>query len=199
MKRIRRHFVGTASDEQSGSNLRQKIAFRSASGKDLHNLRDGQIQKQTHPAPLADAGQPLASTEEAVSNVKQGLWKQAYSALSASKPGLVKAFESLVQDDAELSSVSDDTFSIAVTKKRDELLGKQWSLKFMNHDMRVREQLQRMTRVIQYAQGFGAVVANIDPVHAGIPWAGINILLTVGSSHLASPPLVAWPFSRISG
>ena len=176
MRHIRRHIVGDVSDEKPSGILRNRIALRSSSKRGFHHDPEAdQVQSNTLPS----IGKQPNDSVAAVVDGKQSLWNQAYGKLAATKPSLVKSFEILVQDDA--SSVQPkERFSATVIQKRDEMLGKQWPLKFMNHSLRVKEQLQRMTKVIGYAQGFGAVVANIDPVHAGIPWAGINILLTVG-------------------
>lgn len=53
----------------------------------------------------------------------------------------------------------------------------------MNHRIKVRDQVQRIVRVAETVKGFGTVITQIDPVHAGLPLAGVNVLLTV-SHHL---------------
>ncbi len=41
--------------------------------------------------------------------------------------------------------------------------------------LKVREYVQRILKIFQYAQSFAVVEVNIDPVHAGLPWAGVNV------------------------
>lgn len=38
-------------------------------------------------------------------------------------------------------------------------------------------QLDKVLRILQIFKDFGSVMATPDPVHAGIPWAGVNLIL----------------------
>lgn len=110
---------------------------------------------------------------------KPNMWSQAYEQLQAANPDLVALYEAILVDDPSSVASPDRRLSVAVARKRDEMISKQWTIKFMNHRLKVREQVQRIAKVAEYVQGFGSVVANVDPIHAGLPWAGINVLLTV--------------------
>lgn len=107
------------------------------------------------------------------------LWTQAYERLRRIDSALTSSFEAIFQDGTSQSSNNYEQFSAIVVRKRDEMFGKQWTLRFMNHRPKVRDQIQRIAKVAEYAKGFGAIIASADPVHAGLPWAAINVLLTV--------------------
>lgn len=48
------------------------------------------------------------------------------------------------------------------------------TIKFMNHRIKVREQFQRIVKVVETVKRFGPVVTEIDRIHAGLPWAGVK-------------------------
>jgi len=126
--------------------------------------------------------QPMASAIEtrrgSATEPKHNIWLQAWERLRATKPDLLNSFESIVKDDVSSASTPQERLSAGVAKAKADMLSKQWSVKFKNHRVKVREQVQRIMKIFQYAQDLGSVIVNIDPVHAGLPWAGINVLLT---------------------
>ena len=109
--------------------------------------------------------------------------RNAYDRLRTTKPDLLAAFEAVVEEDVPSASSPEQMLSIAVAKKIDSMLSKQWTIKFMNHRIKVRDQVQRIVRVAETVKQFGSAITQIDPVHAGLPLAGVNVLLTV-SHHL---------------
>jgi len=122
---------------------------------------------------------PLNAVQTATKDPKNDLWTRAYERLRATNPELLASFEAIIVSDSDESTSLGERLSVVVAQKRDEMLSRQWTVKFMNHKLKIREQLQRVAKVAEYARGFGSIIANIDPVHAGLPWAGINLLLTV--------------------
>ncbi|KAJ0416849.1 hypothetical protein BJY00DRAFT_290688 [Aspergillus carlsbadensis] len=54
---------------------------------------------------------------------------------------------------------------------------KQWKLLFWHHEIIIREKIDRIVQAFRIFEGIGSAVASLDPVHAGIPWAGVCILL----------------------
>jgi len=110
---------------------------------------------------------------------KHDLWTRAYELLRTTNPDLLASLEAIIIDGNDESTGPKERLSVVVAQKRDEMLSRQWTFKFVNHRLKIREQLQRIAKVAEYAKGFGSIIANVDPVHAGLPWAGINLLLTV--------------------
>ncbi len=43
--------------------------------------------------------------------------------------------------------------------------------------MKIRNRLDTVLKVLQMFKDFGSVFSQMDPVHVGIPWAGVNIIL----------------------
>jgi len=43
----------------------------------------------------------------------------------------------------------------------------------------LREQIDRVLQIVIVAKDLGSSLASMDPIHAGIPWAGVCVLLPV--------------------
>lgn len=56
---------------------------------------------------------------------------------------------------------------------------RQWALPFRvrGREVIIRDQLDTVLKVLQMFKDFGSVLSNVDPVHIGIPWAGVNVIL----------------------
>ena len=48
-----------------------------------------------------------------------------------------------------------------------------------DREVSVRQQADKVLQFLHRLKPVGDVVANIDPVHVGLPWAGIRVLLEV--------------------
>jgi len=108
------------------------------------------------------------------------LWTLAFGRLEASRPNLLTTFETIIHDgDLDDAQNAGERLALAVIKKKNEMLDKQWTLRFMNHKVKVRESVQRIVKVVQTLQSFGNIATQIDPIHAGLPVAAVNTLLTL--------------------
>ena len=70
-----------------------------------------------------------------------------------------------------------------IAKKLAIMERKQWRIKTLgSQPVLVREQVDRIINIVLVARDFGSTLVNIDPVHAGLPWAGVCMLLPVNES-----------------
>jgi hypothetical protein len=74
--------------------------------------------------------------------------------------------------------------SALVDKKLAAMNKKQWRVKVCGRSVEVREQVDRIIKVVLVAKDFVSPVASMDPVHAGLPWAGVCMLLPVSDLEL---------------
>jgi hypothetical protein len=58
--------------------------------------------------------------------------------------------------------------------------------------VRLREQFERIVAVISAVRNVGDGLAALDPVHAGLPWAGVSLLLSVSVCYLATITLLTF-------
>jgi hypothetical protein len=58
---------------------------------------------------------------------------------------------------------------------------KERKLRFAGHDIDLRKMMQSWARFLERIKQVGDIAVNVDPVHAGLAWAAIRIILTVCS------------------
>jgi hypothetical protein len=56
---------------------------------------------------------------------------------------------------------------------------KKWCWTYQGRQVYVQDQADKLVRFIDKFKSVGDAVANIDPVHIGLPWAGIRSILEV--------------------
>lgn len=56
---------------------------------------------------------------------------------------------------------------------------RKWRVRLGEHSIEVREQVDRIINIVLVAKDFVSSVASMDPVHAGLPWAGVCLLLPI--------------------
>lgn len=59
---------------------------------------------------------------------------------------------------------------------------RQWKVSLGKKSVEIRAQVDRILKIIIVAKDLGSSLASMDPIHAGIPWAGVCVILPVGSS-----------------
>ena len=68
---------------------------------------------------------------------------------------------------------------------------KRWVFTFRGHTLRLGDEADKVVRWLDRFKQLGDIAANADPIHAGLPWAGIRFLLEVQYYRsTSSPPLV---------
>ena len=67
----------------------------------------------------------------------------------------------------------------AAKEKQRCCLEKRWMFTFMGRSVVVKEEADKVVGWLNRFTAVGDVVANVDPVHVGLPWAGIRLLLEV--------------------
>ena len=117
---------------------------------------------------------------------RRDLWGIAYKQLLAKNEPLVRHYEEVLKSAAIISvdSAADiqEQVQAVLVLKRKQILQKQWSLQWGNKSIKVRAQIDRIVKIIGAFKEAGSVAANVDPLHAGLPWAGICFLLAVRTS-----------------
>ncbi|KAK3175848.1 hypothetical protein OEA41_007170 [Lepraria neglecta] len=67
--------------------------------------------------------------------------------------------------------------SALVTKKLAAMNSRQWRINLGRKSIEIRREVDRILKIVAVAKGFGTSLTSIDPVDAGIPWAGVCVLL----------------------
>ena len=132
-------------------------------------------------------GAPILTREKSP-NHKSSLWGQAYQDLAKENSKLVISLEELLnlelpapqnQNSYAASGPSDreDRMSEFIRMRLAAMDDRKWRIKMGEHAIEVREQADRIVKLVIVAKDFISSVASMDPVHAGLPWAGICFML----------------------
>jgi hypothetical protein len=95
--------------------------------------------------------------------------------------------ESTASQENEETSKREKQMSALVAKKLAVMNEKQWRFNVGGKSVEVRDQVDRIVKIVLVAKDFISSAASIDPIHAGLPWAGVCMLLPVG--YLKMPDL----------
>lgn len=119
----------------------------------------------------------------------KSLWDQAYDDLRKEHRELVESFEQMLMSEPEMgestvlegedTSKREEQMSALVESKLKAMNEKQWRFKVCGRVVEVRERVDRIVKVVLVAKESISSAAYIDPLHAGIPWAGVCMLLPV--------------------
>ncbi|KAM0720711.1 hypothetical protein Q7P37_004848 [Cladosporium fusiforme] len=71
---------------------------------------------------------------------------------------------------------------IAAERKKQLCVSKRWTLSMGSRAISSKEKADKVIAFIDKFKKFGATVASADPIHAGIPWAGVCMILEVAVS-----------------
>ncbi|KAE9376374.1 hypothetical protein N431DRAFT_479659 [Stipitochalara longipes BDJ] len=63
-------------------------------------------------------------------------------------------------------------------QREEEHRGKKWKVRFAGHDVNLRKTLKSWVKFFNNVKLIGDVVVNVDPLHAGLPWAAIRLIIT---------------------
>lgn len=56
---------------------------------------------------------------------------------------------------------------------------KKWSWTYRGRQVYLFEQADKVVQLLDRFKAVGDIVANVDPVHVGLPWAGVRFILEV--------------------
>ncbi len=109
--------------------------------------------------------------------LQKKLWQDAYVKFKSDPANtkVVEKYEKVLGLNTNNSLDIKEKMEEMVKLKMDELKNKEWSL----GNIIIRDQVNRILKVVQFAKAFGSTAATLDPVHAGLPWAAVCMILPV--------------------
>ncbi|KAI9730863.1 MAG: hypothetical protein M1834_005581 [Cirrosporium novae-zelandiae] len=118
----------------------------------------------------------------------KSLWDLAYEDLRNQKDGpkLIERFEKILNDQSktkqttitlgnEDTATKEDQMSALVNKQLKNMNEEKWRIKLIGKVVEVREQVDRVVSVVRAVKEFISPFAGIDPIHAGLPLAGLLV------------------------
>lgn len=120
-----------------------------------------------------------SSSQPPISNTpcpRRDLWSEALQKLSEKDRALVLDHVPLAG--SPLSEMLETLTKVAQEKRR-ACQSKQWKLEFKGHTVMLGKLADKIVLWLDRFKQIGDIAVNVDPVHAGLPWAGIRLLLQV--------------------
>jgi hypothetical protein len=71
---------------------------------------------------------------------------------------------------------------VATQEKQRRCFEKRWKFTVAGREFVLKEEADKVIHWLNKFKDVGDLAANADPIHAGLPWAGIRLLLEVGLS-----------------
>lgn len=137
------------------------------------------------PVPVHPAAGPTppAPSNPANASISSGVLLE--DALEALEPEDRETIRASVPDTNAVSA--DDAFDKVHAQARElqqRSKIKRWSWNYRGRQIHLYEQADKLVRLLDRFKAVGDVVANVDPVHVGLPWAGVRAILEVRTSRL---------------
>jgi hypothetical protein len=187
-----RHYIDMSLRQQSLSRLsaKTKTGF-SATTTTLDSVTKTTAGELIPSNPnLASATERVAAlplTEPGIEHCKD-LWEKAYFRLRTEKKGLVETYEAVLVKNKDISDGLPLTkkMSTVITQELRILTNRQWKIRIplLHEPVVVRNVVDKIVNVVLMGKDLASVAASLDPIHAGLPFAGICVLLPVSDLHL---------------
>ena len=189
--------VQTWKENQSNN---QKAKATSESGqvspRALSTLQSPVSQaEQNLQKPKPSEHKPLTTLLSTGSNAvdDRPLWDRAYARLRDQKLEIVEAYESILANTADIKPglpLNERMRAVIDTKIR-VITSRHWKLRipFRKDQVLVTKIVDKVVGVVLRFKSSGSIAANADPVHVGIPFAAICLLLPINYLLLPSLPI----------
>ncbi len=109
------------------------------------------------------------------------LWDQAWHKAQQDAPKLIEDYITIARDAGFHTSQApfNEEIPTVVENRVNAMRSKQWKFTIGKKTIKVRDQVDKIIQMIKLFKDAGATAAQVDPVHAGLPWAGVCLVLLV--------------------
>jgi N-terminal domain of NWD NACHT-NTPase len=123
------------------------------------------------------------------------LWDRAYETFAQKNPDLDRAFrEILSTESASPPGVlisknyadKEKQLSALVKAQVERMESREWKIKLGRKTIKIRKQVEGIIKILSAVKDFGTQAATLDPVHAGLPVAGLYLILSVCPLEMSS-------------
>jgi hypothetical protein len=120
----------------------------------------------------------------------KSLWDRAYESFAQKNPDLGRAFREILSTESDSPSGvltfknyadKENQLSAPVKAQVDRMESREWKIRLGRKTIKIRKQVERIIKILSAVKDFGTQAATLDPIHAGLPVAGLYLILSVGS------------------
>jgi hypothetical protein len=121
-------------------------------------------------------GSPVQPSYSASGSPIRDLWEEALRCLSENDRA--SALKHISPGPTDATSMLEALLQTAKDKRK-ICEDKRWNFQFKGHTVRLRDTADKVIVWLDKFKEAGDIAVNADPMHAGLPWAGIRLLLQV--------------------
>ena len=162
---------------------RSSSTTQNPSEQDEHGSSPGTFQASSDVASTRSLPHISPTNSQASLKIQpEALWKSAFEQISVEDGELVQAYNKILNE--AIGVQGNDTQAIArevLSLKRTQVLNRQWRLRWRDKTFEVRKAFENIAKLVIMFKDVGSAATSADPVHAALPWAGILLLLIVGT------------------
>ncbi|KAF7951718.1 hypothetical protein EAE96_007017 [Botrytis aclada] len=121
----------------------------------------------------------------ALANQNEILWKEAYEKFKHEDSELYERLQSIINKDFNVKANvgQEQQLGDLLFRKRRIMEDKQWVLYWRKKAIKIGSQFDKIVKIFKLIKPIGDTAAGLDPVHAGIPWACVSVLLPLILNH----------------
>jgi len=183
-------------------------------GPSTNSTRDGKHQSTSNPistAGHAASGLPtsaqasnpptrlrppsISTVESRTAENTKDYWQLAIEKLKEEDPSLSDAAAAIQRAASVLGTDFAAELLRATDRAQKKLRDKRWQLTVGDRTFILRDRLQKIFKAVTIFNDLGKAAGQIDPIHVGVPWAGLCVLMQVRLNHSCCPFLISlsWP------
>ena len=163
-------------DSQSSSKSSRRERFK----KELRNIFDRPAPASLTHLDIAPksvtAANPSTTATRLKTDVGNGVLKDVLEKLGQDERETIQTY---LSSDTSNIKYALDLVRDAAVKLQQNNQEKRWHWAYKGREIYLPDHMDKVIRLLDKFKSTGDVVANIDPIHIGLPWAGIRILLEV--------------------
>ncbi|KAF7868360.1 hypothetical protein EAF04_004892 [Stromatinia cepivora] len=121
----------------------------------------------------------------ALTNQNDALWEEAYEKFKRDDAELYERLQSIISKDPNVKSNvgQEQQFGDLLLRKRRIMEDKQWVFYWRKKAIKIGSQFDKIVKIFKLVKPIGDTAAALDPIHAGIPWACVSVLLPLILNH----------------
>ncbi|KAH8781592.1 hypothetical protein BGZ57DRAFT_887356 [Hyaloscypha finlandica] len=121
----------------------------------------------------------LSPSQQPIPNLSFDLFEEALKLLSDGDRTIIRKYTLPTAGEIDLALVQ----GIAAAKvKQRRCIERRWTFTFAGREVTLKDKADKVVHWLNRFKSVGDIVVNVDPMHAGLPWAGIRLLLEVAVS-----------------
>jgi len=130
------------------------------------------LATNTPNASVASSSSQLATHPSSSNNILDNALKR----LSDTEQSTLRKYIALTSNDVDFALRQ----ALAATEEKQRHCNeKRWTFTFAGRKVTLKEEADKVIRWLNRFKAVGDVAVNADPIHAGLPWAGIRLVLEV--------------------